>query len=906
MKNHAFAGTQVVNRRRSVKGASGAEPTTENVTSLVGSDPSPLWVRRGERKIGTTPKPSDPFAKVGPDWTPNVMRTARPAADDSSIGELNFHDQRDHALRVLWARHALFAMLFLVVLFLPEFGGHRMPALFGVGAAWIPLGLLLSLRAHRLGRIPPITSFADAAINLMVVAAAPGLVPYGIVMGLGQMGVGIVAYGTVSACLAASALVAGLAGIVATSGTQQPMDLVMLSVFGAFVPSMAYLSSRLRHLEMLVRFKYADLLDGLDAVVWEADPTTLEMTFVSPKARAVFGLDPTRLRLDWYSYVHPDDRTRVEETKRHALAQTEEGALVLNYRMIGRDGETIVVRDAVLIRRNDKGTAMQVRGVVADVTFEQQAQKTIQKQAQYDTLTRLPNRSLFNEELERRLDESSRSGKGTVVLLLDLNGFKEVNDTLGHAVGDLLLQAIAGRLAAYLPGNSSVARLGGDEFAVSLSPASLEDGQSLADTIAAALTPGFAIDQMTIQAAAAIGISRFPDHGDSPSALLRRADAAMYEAKRTGRSYVVATADDDAVNLRRLELLGELRAAIVSGDFRLYHQPKIDVATGRVVGTEGLVRWEHPRHGLLTPQHFVELSELSGLIQPLTRWVIEQGVKHLADWRANGIDITVALNMSVRNLFDNDLVSFISNLLQDYNVPGDRVVLEITESEVMADRAIARHALHAFRSLGVKIAIDDFGTGFSSLSQLQQLPIDEIKIDQSFVRGMLTDHQDFTIVRSIIDLGHNLGLGVVVEGVEEERQLRALQQMGSDRAQGYFIARPMPAGQFVQWFREYEPLRPLGVLERSGDVERTARRPLEQAVAPDPAPSNLLAPLVDDPFRHALSTATAAPLAAPTMLLPMAVLPTVAAIAEKSAVAPVGDLPENWRELLGARAVALL
>ena len=870
--------------RRAKAGATG--PGDRTTPSSDGhrfvTDSSPLWVRRADRKIGTTPKPSDPMAKVGPGWTPNVMRTAMPTSDESSIGELNFHDQRDHAYRVLWARHALYATLFLVVAFLPEFASKRLPALLGVGVAGLPLGLLLHLRARRLGRIPPVTSFADAAINLMVVSAAPVLLPYGVVMGLGQMGVGIVAYGTASACLAASALVAGLAGIAATSGSYRPMDLVMLSVFGAFVPSMAYLSSRLRHLEMLVRFKYADLLDGLDAVVWEADPTTLEMTFVSPKARAVFGLDPTRLRLDWYSYVHPDDRARVEETKRRLLEQSDEGALVMNYRMIGRDGETIVVRDAVLIRRNDKGGAVQVRGVVADVTFEQQAQKTIQKQAQYDTLTRLPNRSLFNEELERRLEESSRSKNGTVVILLDLNGFKEVNDTLGHAVGDLLLQGIAGRLAAYLPANSSIARLGGDEFAVSLSPASLEDGQALADTIAAALTPGFSIDQMTIQAAASIGIARYPDHGDSPSALLRRADAAMYVAKRSGRSYVVATADDDAANLHRLELLGELRAAIVSGDFRLYHQPKIDVATGRVVGTEGLVRWEHPRHGLLGPHHFVELSELSGLIQPLTRWVIEQGVKHLADWRASGIDITVALNMSVRNFFDHDLVTFISSLLRDYGVPGDRVVLEITESEVMADRALARNALHAFRSLGVKIAIDDFGTGFSSLSQLQQLPIDEIKVDHSFVRDMLADHQDFTIVRSIIDLGHNLGLGVVVEGVEEERQLRALQQMGADRAQGYFIARPMPADQFAQWIREYEPLRPLGVLgsvvEGPGRASPAGTARVAAAVVGRPSPRVV------------------------------ALIANVASlehdVAQPELRSGADGLPENWRELLMVNNVA--
>ena len=286
--------------------------------------------------------------------------------------------------------------------------------------------------------------------------------------------------------------------------------------------------------------------------------------------------------------------------------------------------------------------------------------------------------------------------------------------------------------------------------------------------------------------------------------LFRSADAAMYEAKQSGRTHMFATPDDDKANVRRLQLLGELRASITTGDFRLFHQPKVDLKTGRVVGTEGLIRWHHRQFGLLTPNEFVELSELSGLIQPLTRWILERGIRDLAEWRSKGFELTVALNLSVRNFFDQTLPTYIAQLLSDYRVPGDQLCLEITESEVMADRALARTALSAFRSLGVKISIDDFGTGFSSLSQLQQLPIDEIKVDQSFVSGMIDNPQDAVIVRSIIDLAHNLGLEVVAEGAEDEVQLAALRSLGADRAQGYVISRPLPPEEFIPWLERME------------------------------------------------------------------------------------------------------
>jgi diguanylate cyclase (GGDEF)-like protein len=577
-------------------------------------------------------------------------------------------------------------------------------------------------------------------------------------------------------------------------------DLTSTLLMCVFIPAVAVIAERVRSNERSARRQYIDLLTGLDAVVWEGDPTTMTRTFVSPQSRDLLKLDPTALIERWNEYVFADDREREEESRRAGVAHERD--FVIDFRMLAGDGSIIFVRDTVRVERDSSGKPTRMRGVLVDITRQQQAEETVRKQALYDNLTGLPNRSLFNDQMRIRLEQARLRNDGMAILLLDLNGFKEVNDTLGHAVGDHLLQAIAGRLSAYLGETSLVARLGGDEFAILIQPGNSALASAAAETIAACLTPPITVDDMTIQAGASTGIALFPGDGDDGASLLRRADAAMYEAKQSGRSHMFATPDDDVANVRRLQLLGELRAAIISGDFRLYHQPKIDLKSGRIVGTEGLVRWQHKQFGLLTPIEFIELSELSGLIQPLTRYLLELGIAQAAAWRAEGFEIAVAINLSVRNFFDQGLPAFIGDLLSRHGLPGNMLVLEITEREVMSDRALARTALLSFRELGVKISVDDFGTGYSSLSQLQQLPIDEIKIDASFVRNMLTDHQDAVIVRSIIDLGHNLGLEVVAEGAETPNELNALRQMGADRLQGYVIGKPMPAEDFTKWLRK--------------------------------------------------------------------------------------------------------
>jgi diguanylate cyclase (GGDEF)-like protein/PAS domain S-box-containing protein len=744
---------------------------------------------------------------IGATWTPNIQWGTNDGlpppmpTDDALDDDLVFEAQHRVAHYNLIVRHLLHVALAVgsVVFY---HGPSRNILVAGLMTATVVGGILSYLLPRRVSTLSPIPSLVEVLVNIVIIVVAPQLFPLVVVIACTQFGIALVSTGAVAACIT-SGLLLSVFPITMLLHREPKLDITMLFIVAAGIPSVGYLHRRTHLIERSTRKKYLELLGELDAVVWEADPTSLELTFASPQARSVFGTAPMLFIRRWSDFVHPDDKEMVEQQQRGAIEAREE-SFSLEHRMVHRNGETVYVRNNYSVQYDGSGRAKRVRGAIVDITRQQEAENTIRKQAQYDTLTGLPNRSLFNDQLKRRLDEHRRTGEGLAVLLLDLNGFKEVNDTLGHAVGDQLLQAIAGRLAAYLPERSLVARLGGDEFAVMVHPSNPRAAAAIAESIAACLQPPITVDAMTIQAGAATGIALFPQDGDMPAVLLRRADAAMYEAKQSGRTHMFATPDDDDANVRRLQLLGELRASITTGDFRLYHQPKIDLRTGAIVGTEGLIRWQHRQFGVLSPAEFVELTEISGLIQPLTRWIVEQGIRDLAEWRKAGYEIMVALNLSVRNFFDQGLPAFIAQLLADFNVPGDQLVLEITEREVMADRALARTALLAFRSLGVKVSIDDFGTGFSSLSQLQLLPIDEIKVDQSFVSGMLENPQDGVIVRSIIDLGRNLDLEVVAEGAETFEQLAALRDLGADRAQGYIISRPLPGEEFKRWLSKLD------------------------------------------------------------------------------------------------------
>jgi len=423
-------------------------------------------------------------------------------------------------------------------------------------------------------------------------------------------------------------------------------------------------------------------------------------------------------------------------------------------------------------------------------------------QAAHDPLTDLPNRAFFRERVTQAVAEHPE--RGLAVLIIDLDHFKEVNDTLGHQIGDLLLQDIADRLRGAIRSDDVVARLGGDEFAVLARVHGPDTPRAVASSIHAALETPFDLGDLTFEIGASIGGALYPEHGDDVESIIRKADVAMYAAKEQRGGYEPYEPERDRHDARRLTLLSELRHAIEEKHLVLHYQPKADLATGRVLGAEALVRWQHPEHGLLPPDDFIPLAEPTGLIGPLTLAVLTEALRQCREWEDTGLDLKVAVNISVRNLYDERFVHHVDRLLRRYGVAPGNLTLEITESTMMADPTRPVAALSQLSMRGVHLAIDDFGTGYSSLAYLKRLPVTEIKIDKSFVMGMIDDADDAIIVRSTIDLARNLGLQVVAEGVEHEDVWRSLAAQGCDRAQGFYLSPALPAGEFVAWLKRYE------------------------------------------------------------------------------------------------------
>jgi diguanylate cyclase (GGDEF)-like protein len=416
--------------------------------------------------------------------------------------------------------------------------------------------------------------------------------------------------------------------------------------------------------------------------------------------------------------------------------------------------------------------------------------------ASHDELTKLPNRGLVLDRLRAAITTAERENTSAVVMITDLDDFKAVNDTLGHAFGDRVLTAVAPRLVRVLEGSATLGRLGGDEFAVVLEDAASEgEAAAVAQRLIGALERPLEIDGLSIQVAASIGIACYPQHGRTVEELLQHADVALYCAKASQSAYEVYAEDEDEYTLDRLALAGQLRRGIDRGELVVHYQPKVPLNGGRTAAVEALVRWDHPQLGRIGPDGFVPLAEQTGLIKPLTRHVLDAALRQCRAWRRTGLELRVSVNISTRSLLDTDLVTTIRELLARYELEPSWLQLEITESRIVADLRRAKSVLDNLRGTGITIAIDDFGTGFSSLSQLQQLPIDEIKIDKSFVMRMETDANDFVLVRSIVELGRNLGLHVTAEGVESESVARMLGELGCTFAQGYYHARPEPAAE---------------------------------------------------------------------------------------------------------------
>jgi diguanylate cyclase (GGDEF)-like protein len=427
-------------------------------------------------------------------------------------------------------------------------------------------------------------------------------------------------------------------------------------------------------------------------------------------------------------------------------------------------------------------------------------EKEILRLAYEDGLTGLPNRAMFNEQLGQAVRTARRSGQPLSVLLLDMDRFKTINDTLGHPVGDQALREVGLRVRNALRDSDIVARLGGDEFAVLLATGSVENSRVVAEKIHKALEEPLVIDGQPMDMAASIGIARFPEHGEDSSALLRAADVAMYEAKRAKSRYAIYDPSHDVRRQEFLTLLGELRRAVEAGELVLHYQPKMSLVEGRVTSVEALVRWRHPHRGFIEPVDFIPFAEQTGYISSITRWVLSRAIEQCGVWERTGLRIRMCINISSRDLQQEDeLVQFVAAALQAAELPAGMLCLEITESALMEDPGSAQSTLRRLRELGIATSIDDYGTGYSSLAYIKQLAVNELKIDRAFVSGMEADRRNAAIVRSTIELGHNLGLTVVAEGVETEHELAELRRFGCDEAQGFLFARPMPAPALERW-----------------------------------------------------------------------------------------------------------
>jgi len=440
--------------------------------------------------------------------------------------------------------------------------------------------------------------------------------------------------------------------------------------------------------------------------------------------------------------------------------------------------------------KDETGTTTHYVAVLEDITEQKAQREALEYMAMHDALTDLPNRALFYDRVYQALLSAEHSQSQIAVLLMDLNHFKVINDTLGHHTGDKILKEVAFRLKTAIKAYDTVARMGGDEFLVLLSDVTEDQAEKITARLSSQLQEPFNIEEHNFDIGVSIGIAMYPQHGEDPDTLIQHADIAMYSAKSMANGVSVYAPELDDYSVGRLELLGEMRQALDSDQFCLHYQPRMNLSTLQIEGVEALIRWQHPQQGLIYPDSFIPIIEETGHITILTRWVIRHSVQQLAKWQKFNPGFTMSINISTRDLCDPGLTGYIEEILEENQINASSIVLEITESSLMQYSHYTQTTLQSLDDLGIRMAIDDFGTGYSSLQYLKDLPISELKIDRSFVMNMMDDEDDAVIVKSTIDLAHNLGLEVVAEGIEDEETSKMLQILRCNHGQGYHYSRP--------------------------------------------------------------------------------------------------------------------
>ena len=568
----------------------------------------------------------------------------------------------------------------------------------------------------------------------------------------------------------------------------------------------------------------AQRLAGLSSWEWDLESN---IVYWSKEIYARFGVpeDSVNSNSDsFWNLIHPDDRDAVKEA--FVAAIKAEKPYNQDYRIVLPNGATQIIHVQGRTEYDGDGRALRMHGTIQDITERKRTEEQIRHLAFYDSLTSLPNRMLFKEQLNQALQSARREERYVSILFLDLDNFKRVNDTLGHTIGDLLLQDVGARLAQCIRAedslarnpsaqpNLTVARLGGDEFTVLLGRiANTQDAAKVAQRILDSLAEPIDVDGHELFVSASIGIAVYPFDGEETETLIKNADAAMYHAKSNGRSrYHFYNPSMNASALEKLNLERNLRKALDRGEFVLYFQPLVHGTSGEIIGNEALLRWIHPERGLISPGDFIPLAEETGLIVPIGQWVIETACKQNVEWQKSGLpSVPVMVNLSSVQFHDPKLVLKVKEVLNETGLDPHYLTLELTESMLMQDSEQNITTLLELRRLGVGLAIDDFGTGFSSLNYLKRFPVDHLKIDQSFVRDITQDPGNSAIALAIIALARSLNLGVVAEGVETPEERDFLRSNGSPDMQGFLFCEPQPAALIAEVWRRHGKRSPAGV-----------------------------------------------------------------------------------------------
>jgi len=523
---------------------------------------------------------------------------------------------------------------------------------------------------------------------------------------------------------------------------------------------------------------------------------TIRSIYHSPKCLEITGYTPDEYYSDpllWFTMIHEDDRDLVVEFLNGIFAGKDHEPI--RHRIIHKDGTERWILNNCAVQRVEDGAdrraISRLDGFILDITDIKQAEENIFFLAHHDPLTKLPNRSTLYARIEQVLSVAQKAKRSVALLFLDIDGFKQINDSMGHDVGDRLLQSVARRLSDCTRSCDLVSRLGGDEFVIVLWDCGVAETTIVAEKI---ITSGFAIEESNVAVNTSIGISLYPDDGSDYLALLKNADIAMYHAKKSGgKNFQFFTHKLNEMAHQRFAIELELRRALERNEFVLHYQPKVDLVTGKFSGMEALIRWQHPVRGLILPEAFINIAEESGLLTPISKWIILTVCRQIQQWQQQGIQsISAAVNLSASFFQHRDFEDTIESCLLETGIAPECLELELTEATIMSDPQKVLGSMAAMKALGLQLSIDDFGIGYSSLSYLKKLPVDKLKIDQSFIHNIATDQDNAAVVRAVISIGRSMQLKVIAEGVENASQLAWLQAEGSEEAQGYYFSHPLP------------------------------------------------------------------------------------------------------------------